>query len=102
MRLGALAHRGETPAAVTLVRRFGLFAEAVAVVGDGDGEPVLVVLDDDLDDLAAAVLGGVGERLLHDAKHRELALRRQARLAAGNARRDAHVGALAEARGIPA
>src|SRR5688572_17957310 len=62
VRLGALAHRLQTEAA--RARAEDRLVEAAAVVLDRQAEPAVVALDADVHRRAAAVLGGVGQRLL--------------------------------------
>src|SRR5688572_6577011 len=98
---GALAHGGQAEAAALRALRPCGFGEAAAIVLHGERYAVAVA-DGDLHVRGAAVLGDVGERLLHDAEHRELSVARQAHRAACGLRGHLDAGALAEQRGMPA
>src|SRR4051812_30347119 len=77
-RLGALTHRDHAQTSAGAVVGFrARRVDADAVVGDGQHAVTIQVLELDLHASRACVLGDVRERLLRDAKERDLRLRRR-------------------------
>src|SRR5205823_8622140 len=72
VRLGALAHAREAPAAAARPARADRIGETLAVVLYGEAHGLRALAQGDVHCAAAAVLGGVDQRFLGDAKQGEL------------------------------
>src|SRR5258706_13860586 len=101
MRLGALAHRRQAPAAAARAARPDRIGEAAPVILDAQPEAARVLGEAAVPRAARAVLGGVGERFLGDAQQRQLRIARQALIDAGPAQASLPPGARAELRDVP-
>ena len=86
-RLGALAHRGQPHAAGV-----GWVVDAVAVVGDGDGQGSVRGVQGDVGVVGAGVADDVGQRLLGDAVGGRLDRRGQGGEVGGGAKTSTRTG----------
>src|SRR5712692_5307490 len=102
VRFSAFPHRGQPPAAALGTARAHGIGKTAPVVLNGQAQAARVFSDRDLDQLPAAVLGGVGQRFLDDAKQRKLYLAWQPLLASFDVRGHLHARAFAEKRCVPA
>src|SRR5687767_15042630 len=101
VRFGTLPHRRQPEAAAARAARPDRFGEAAPVVLHRKAQ-AFAITDGNLYGSAAAVLGGIGERLLHDAEQSELGVARKAQFSSRDAGGNLHSSALAEDRGVPA
>src|SRR5712664_2706384 len=68
VRFGTFPHRGQPPAAALGAARAHRIVKTAPVVLDRQAQVARISSESDLDRLPAAVLRGVGQRFLHDAK----------------------------------